>query len=193
MAFDYPVFLSLDGVSVLVVGAGRVAERKVAGLVAAGARVTVVAPRVTAAVSAAVAGCAGVVLERGFAPGDCTGHRLVIAATDDPVVNAAVAAEATAAGIWVNSADDPANCTFALPAIARSGPVVVAVGTGGASPALASHLRDRIASEVLDERVERAAAELARQRAEIHAAGGSTEAIEWAARVAEALGPRIRG
>ena len=184
MAFDYPVFLSLEGVPVLVVGGGRVAERKVAGLAAAGARVTVVAPQV----SAAVADQATSVHEREFAAGDCAGQRLVIAATDDPAVNAAVAAEATAAGVWVNSADDPANCTFALPAVARRGPVVVAVGTGGASPALASHLRGRIAADVLDERLAQAVAELARQRAEIHAAGGSTEEIDWAERIRAALG-----
>lgn len=184
MAFDYPVFLSLTDVRVLVVGGGRVAERKVAGLVAAGAQVTVVAPWVAPAVAAQAAQ----VHERPFAAGDCAGHRLVIAATDDPAVNAAVAAEADAAGVWVNSADDPANCTFALPAVARRGPVVVAVGSGGSSPALASHLRDRIDAEVLDDRVEAAALELQRQRREIQQAGGSTEDVEWAARVAVALG-----
>ena len=87
----------------------------------------------------------------------------------------------------MNSADDPSNCTFALPAVARRGPVVVAVGTGGSSPALASHLRDRIAAELLDERVERVVAELARQRRDIQAAGGSTEAVDWAPRIAAAF------
>jgi len=108
-------------------------------------------------------------------------------ATDDPAVNAAVAADATAAGIWVNSADDPANCSFILPAVARRGTVTVAVSTGGASPALATRLRDDIASTVLTERVEAAAADLARQRDEVHASGASTESIDWTQRVADAL------
>lgn len=184
MAFDYPVFLDLAGVPVLLVGGGAVAERKLAGLVAAGAQVTVVAPLVRDG----VAGTAAQVRQRPYAAGDCAGHRLVIAATDDPAVNVAVAADARAAGVWVNSADDPANCTFTLPAVVRRGSVVAAVGTGGASPALASHLRDRIAAEVVDERVERAAAELSRQRAAIRAAGRSTEDIDWTDRIRAALG-----
>ncbi len=184
MAFDYPVFLDLTNVRVLLVGGGAVAERKLAGLAAAGAQVTVVAPVVTEG----VVRMAAHVRRRPYAAGDCGGHQLVIAATDDPAVNAAVAAEARAAGVWVNSADDPANCTFTLPAVVRRGPVVAAVGTGGASPALASYLRDRIAVEVVDERVEQAAAELARQRAAIRAAGGSTEDVDWADRIRVALG-----
>ena len=101
---------------------------------------------------------------------------------------AGIDGDATVAGGWVNSADGPANCSFILPAVARRGPVVAAVSTGGASPALASHLRTVLATDVLTEQVERAAAELARQRAEIHAAGGSTEDVDWTDRVRAALG-----
>jgi siroheme synthase-like protein len=73
----------------------------------------------------------------------------VIAATDDPAVNRQVHDDADAAGVWVNAADDPANCTFTLPAVLRRGSVTVSVATGGASPALAAWLRDRLAgSEV---------------------------------------------
>ena len=117
------------------------------------------------------------------------GRTLVFTCTDDPAVNAAVAAACRAAGVWVNSADDPANCTFALPAVARAGRVVVAVGSGGASPALAQHVRDRIAAEILDERLAAAADVLAAERDAIHAAGGSTEGVDWAARLAELLVP----
>jgi siroheme synthase (precorrin-2 oxidase/ferrochelatase) len=96
----------------------------------------------------------------------------------------AVAAEPTRRGV-VNSADD--RPTARSPRRRPLGPVVVAVGSGGTSPALASHLRDRIAAELLDDRVE-ARARVARQRREIQQAGGSTEDVEWAARVAVALG-----
>ncbi|MEQ1701038.1 MAG: NAD(P)-dependent oxidoreductase, partial [Ilumatobacteraceae bacterium] len=125
--------------------------------------------------------------ERGYVADDLAGHQLVITATDVPAVNAQVAADARAAGIWVNSADDPENCSFILPAIARRGPLIAALSTGGASPALAGRLRDQIAGAVLTPQAEAAAIELARQRAEIHAAGGSTELVDWTDRVTEAL------
>jgi precorrin-2 dehydrogenase / sirohydrochlorin ferrochelatase len=183
MAFDYPVVLDLSGVPVLLVGGGTIASRKAEGLRAAGARVTVVAPDVLDTLAAQVAE----VRARRYAATDLDGHRLVMTATDDPAVNAQVAADARAAGVWVNSADDPEHCTFILPAVARRGPVVVAVGTGGSSPALARHLRDRIAGEVLTPEVEAAADDLSAQRAAIHAEGGSTEAIDWSERVRAAL------
>jgi siroheme synthase-like protein len=184
MSFGYPVMLDLEGVPVLLVGGGRVALRKAQGLAQAGALVTVVAPEVLAE----LAHLAAQVRARPYATTDLDGHRLVVTSTDDATVNARVAADARAAGIWVNSADDPANCSFILPAVARRGPVVVAVGTDGASPALASHLRDRIAGDILTAQVEVAATELARQRAELHAAGISTETVDWSDRVRTALG-----
>jgi siroheme synthase-like protein len=183
MRFGFPVFLALDGVPVLLVGGGRVALRKAAALVDEGAVLTVVAPGVLPELAA----LAGSVRQRPYAAGDVHGHRLVIVASDDPQVNAQVSADATAAGIWVNSADDPQHCSFILPAVARRGAVTVAVSTGGASPALAGHLRDEIATTTLTEAVERAAADLAAQRAAIHATGRSTEAFNWTARVRAAL------
>ena len=130
---------------------------------------------------------AAAVVQRMYRSDDISGHRLVITATNDSGVNAQVAVDATAAGVWANSADDPANCSFILPAIARRGPLIAALSTGGASPALAGRLRDRIASDVLTPQAEAAAIELARQRAEVHAAGGSTELVDWTDRVTVAL------
>ncbi|MEN9822464.1 MAG: hypothetical protein RLZ04_890 [Actinomycetota bacterium] len=183
MAFGFPVVLDLEGVPVLVVGGGYVASRKAAQLAEAGARLTVVAPEV----SDELVSIAAEVRRRPYEASDIDGHRLVMTATDVPAVNATVAADATAVGVWVNSADDPANCSFILPAVTRRGSVVVAVGTGGASPALAQHLRSRIAEEILTENVAAAADELARQRAEFHAAGISTENIDWSQRLRDAL------
>jgi precorrin-2 dehydrogenase/sirohydrochlorin ferrochelatase len=185
MAFGYPVVLDLTDVPVLMVGGGQIASRKAAGLLTAGARVTVVAPMVLPD----LAGQVHEVRERQYSPSDLEGHRLVMTATDDPAVNAAVGSDATAAGVWVNSADDPENCSFILPAVARRGSVVIAVGTDGSSPALARHLRDRIADEILTPAVEAAAIELARQRAEFHAQGISTETIDWTDRLRVALEP----
>ncbi len=72
------------------------------------------------------------------------GYRLVVAATGDAAVNRAVFEDGEAAGVWVNSADDPASCSFILPAIARQGPVSVAISTSGYSPALASWLKEHV-------------------------------------------------
>jgi precorrin-2 dehydrogenase/sirohydrochlorin ferrochelatase len=186
VAFDYPIMLDLDGAPVLVVGGGRVALRKVEGLLRAGARVTVVAP----SVDDSIGQLAARVVLRPYESGDLDHARLVITATDDPAVNAAVAADATRRGIWVNSADDPANCTFTLPAIARDGAITVAVGTGGASPALASHLRDEIETWLAEIGAADAAVTLASQRGELQAAGTSTESIDWSDRVRAALRQR---
>ncbi len=172
--FDYPVYLDLRGVPVLVVGAGPIAARKVDGLVAAGAVVTVVAVDVSPALDRSVA----TVRERAFEPGDLAGMRLVITATGRADVDADVAAAATAAGIWVNAADQPADCTFILPAIARNGPLVVAVSTGGASPALARRLRDR-AGALLTDDVVALAHDLQARRAAVREGGGSTEDVDW--------------
>lgn len=185
MPFGYPVVLDLTDVPVLLVGGGAIASRKAEGLLQAGALVTVVAPMVLPPLAAA----ASEVRERGYVADDLDGHQMVMTATDDPAVNAQVAADARRRGMWVNSADDPANCSFILPAVTRRGPVVVAVGTDGSSPALARHLRDRIADEILTPAVEQAAAELARQRAEFHEQGISTETIDWSDRLRAALDP----
>jgi siroheme synthase-like protein len=183
--FGYPVFLRLDQVPVLVVGAGAVAARKVAGLAAAGAVVRVVAPVIGAELDRRLVDA---IHQRPYEPGDLDGARLVVTATGDPDVDAAVAADATAAGIWVNAADQPAHCTFILPAVARNGPLTVAVSTDGASPALARRLRDR-AGELLTDDAVVLAAELATRRAAVRAAGGSTEDVDWSGLIDPVLPP----
>jgi siroheme synthase-like protein len=104
--------------------------------------------------------------------------RLIVTATGVSAVDAAVAADARARGIWVNAADQPADCDFILPAIARQGSVSVAVSTDGRSPALAARLRDRLAS-LLTPAVAALAETLAAERSAIKEAGGSTEGIDW--------------
>lgn len=183
----YPVVLRLAGVPVLLVGGGNVASRKADGLLAAGAVVTVVAPQVLADLRERVLAAGGAVRERGYEPSDLDGHRLVMTATDVPAVNAQVAADATARQLFVNSADDPENCSFTLPAVTRRGAVIAAVGTDGASPALARHLRDRIASDVLVPGIEQVADDLAAQRADFHAQGISTETVDWTDRLHASL------
>jgi len=175
--------LDLSGVQVLVVGGGRIAQRKIEGLLRAGAAVTVVAPEVDNGIRE----LAVRIVDRGYLSADLESVRLVITAADDAVVNASVAADATARGIWVNSADDPVNCTFTLPAVARDGVVTVAVGTGGASPALASHLRGELERWLHEVGAADAAIALGAQRDEMKAANVSTESIDWTDRVRAAL------
>ena len=187
--FGYPVALDLNGVPVLVVGAGPVAARKVAGLAAAGAVVHVVAPDVCAAIEEAVLdGHVARLRMRPYEAADLHGVRLVITATGVADVDAAVAADATSAGIWVNAADRPDDCTFILPAVARNGPLTIAVNTDGSSPALAGRLRDRAADLLTDDVVD-AAARLANERATIRAAGGSTEDRDWRSALDAVLPP----
>jgi precorrin-2 dehydrogenase/sirohydrochlorin ferrochelatase len=173
----YPVNLVVDGRPCLVVGGGDVAARKVAGLVACGARVTVVAR----SVGEAIRRQRGVAWhEKPYQRADLDGQRLVIAATDDAEVNAAVFEDAEAAGVWVNGADDPAHCSFTLPSVVRRGALQLTVSTGGRSPALARWLRERLESEIGPE-YEVLLDLLADERQSIRAAGRSTEDLDWRA------------
>jgi precorrin-2 dehydrogenase / sirohydrochlorin ferrochelatase len=136
----YPIFLELAGKPVLVVGAGRVALRKVKGLLEAGARVTVVAPRALAE----FAELAIARRRRAFRPADLDGASLVFAATNKRSVNRAVARRAKTLGIPVNVADARAECDFIVPARIARGNLQIAVSTGGRSPRIAAALRRKI-------------------------------------------------
>lgn len=191
--FGYPIVVDLHGADVLVVGAGPVAARKVVGLAAAGAAVRVVAPDISPAMAAVVAAADMVtVMRRRYEPVDLRGAQLVITATGDEAVDASVAADARTAGIWVNAADQRDDCTFILPAIARNGPLSIAVSTDGTSPALARRLRDR-AGEMLSDDVVALAARLESERASIRTAGGSTEDVDWSDRIDPVLAPPRAG
>ncbi|WP_295441710.1 siroheme synthase CysG [uncultured Thiodictyon sp.] len=143
-----PIFQSVTGKPCLVVGGGAIAQRKLGSLLRAGAAVTLVAPRITA--DLVRMGAAGEFrhLARPFERADIAGMRLVIAATDDRAVNGCIAELATAQDIPVNVVDDPDACTFLLPSVIDRNPVVIAVSTGRASPALARLLRTRLESMI---------------------------------------------
>src|SRR3989449_3501284 len=171
----YPVALDLRGHACLVVGGGSVGEGKVEGLLAAGARVTMVSPTLTPRLhSWAVAGRVAY-QEREYRERDLDGQRLVFVATSRRKVTELVASDARRRGIWVNAADDPVYCDFLLPSVLRRGRLVVAVSTGGASPALAGRGRrdpeGRLAPEYA-ELVELAAEVRAELRAESRRPGG---------------------
>lgn len=134
-----PLFAKLEGRDVLVVGAGRIGTARVRQLVEAGARVTVVAPQV----SAEAAALAAAVRRRPFQADDLEGMWFAVAAAS-PEVNRAVAEAAEVRRVLVNAVDDPANATAYFPAAIRRGEVVIAISTGGEAPALAGLLREGI-------------------------------------------------
>jgi len=141
----YAVNLAVAGRRCVVVGAGRIAARKVEALLTAGADVLVVAPEPGPRIREWATQGLLTLEERPFTPADLDGAWLATAATADAGVDRAVAEAAADRRIWVNAADDAALCTFTRTPEVRRGDLVVTVGTGGRSPALAAWLRDRAA------------------------------------------------
>lgn len=183
----YPVLLDLTGRRCVMIGGGVIAERRVDALVTAGAHVIVISPRVTPALLA-LAGDGRIEHEpRRYREGDLAGADLAFVATDAGEVNATVAREARERQIWINAADDPARCTFILPALVRRGDLTVAVATGGSSPALARAIREELEAYLTDDYATLAAI-AAEARREIRASGRPVTAEAWR----RALGPEVR-
>lgn len=176
----FPVNLALDRQRVLLVGAGPIATRKLDVLRHAGARVTVVAPAATAEIEAF--DDAGELRwhRRPYARGEVASYRLAVTATGVPEVDGRVYLDAEAAGVWVNSADDPQHCTFALPAVVRRGEVTVSVSTNGRSPAMASWLRRQLEVSLGPELVPLLDL-LVEARHDLQRSGRPTEVDGWAA------------
>ncbi|TCW41059.1 precorrin-2 dehydrogenase/sirohydrochlorin ferrochelatase family protein [Laceyella sacchari] len=142
----YPMMVDINGLRCLVVGGGKVAERKTRGLLDAGALVTVVSPKLTPQLAQWADTGEIEWRRRLYRREDHEGCRLVIAATDQAEVNVQIRHEADARGQWVNVIDHPELCTFTVPATVTRGKLCIAVSTGGASPSLAQTIRDQLAS-----------------------------------------------
>ena len=143
-----PVCLKLVGVPVLLVGGGVVAERKARLLSLAGARITVVAPTITADLQVMIAESGGVWQQALYQESDLHGKRLVVAATSDKVVNQQVYGDATRLYIQVNVVDSPELCSFIFPSIVDRNPLLIAISSSGRSPVLARILRRKIEAMV---------------------------------------------
>lgn len=143
----YPVSLNISGRLCVVVGGGKVAERKILALLQAGAQVRAVSPQLTETLRTIAATGRIDWLARCFQAGDLSGAMLVFAATDNRAVNEQVAQEAEAGGQLLNVADAPDQCSFQVPAVLRQGDLTIAVSSNGKSPALSARITKRLEAE----------------------------------------------
>lgn len=143
----YPVNLQIDHRPCVVVGGGKVAERKVRALLAAGADVTVVSPHVTEGLSELIQEKKVNHLDRNYEKGDIVGFFIVICATDNKKLNQLVAQEAQQKGALVNVIDAPEHGNFHVPSQITHGDLLITISTGGKSPALAKQLGRELAEK----------------------------------------------
>jgi siroheme synthase-like protein len=177
-----PLAFKLDGVEVLVIGAGVIGARKAAQLIEAGARVTIIADDVLSPVPAGVVG----VEQRRYVRGDLRGFSLVVSATGDAATNDLIVEEAREERLWLNVVDDPERSSFYFMALHRQGDVTVAVSTTGAAPALAQEVRTLVAA-ALPDNLASVANSLRDERRQLHDEGTSTEGVDWRPRIRELL------
>lgn len=143
----YPVNLNIHKRFCLIVGGGEVAARKIEQVLACEARVKVISPTACARVRELAAESRIEWQQRGYCPGDLRGAFLVFAATDKAEVQQQVIGEAQERNVLINSADNPEACTFQVPATVRQGELLLAISTGGGSPAVAAWIRKRLERE----------------------------------------------
>ncbi len=144
----YPAFLNLSGKTVVIVGGGHVAQRKVDSLLETGCHIKLVSPKVNEALYS----CPHLeILERNYTSKDLAGASLAIAATSDIKVNKKIREDADKRGIFCNVVDDHELCSFMVPSLIERGPIQIAISTGGASPALARRLRMDLGRHLGDE------------------------------------------
>ena len=187
----YPANLLVAGRRCVVVGAGRIAARKIESLLEAGADVHVVAPEIGPNVRAWANEGRLTLTERAFEPTDVDEAWLVVTATDVPEVNRAAFLAGEERRIFTNSADDPANCSFTLMSTVRRGDIVVSIGTNGRSPALATFLKEHVRDEMGPE-YETLLEMLSEAREEIRSTGRSSEDSDWRAAIDSGILELIR-
>ncbi len=188
----YPVNLLVRGRRCVVVGGGRIAARKIEALLDAGADVHVVAPELVDELADARDAGRITTTERPFEPADLDGAWLATTATSTAAVNRAVFDAGEARRIWVNAADDPEHCSFTLMSVVRQGDLVVTVGTGGRSPALATYLKDHVTQEMGPEWAALLDL-LSEAREELRAGGTSSETVDWRRALDSGMLELVRG
>lgn len=143
----YPIYLNLRNKKCLVVGGGKVAERKVRSLLECGARVYVVSPEVTPALEQLAREGAITFVRRTYTTTDLEGSFLVIGATDDEKTNQRIADDCFERNMLVNIVDDPPKCNFIVPAVVRQGALSISISTDGNSPVLARKIKEKLKQE----------------------------------------------
>lgn len=147
MAHSYPMMVDLSDRHVLVVGGGKVAERKILSLLAANANLIVVSPKVTSTIWSFKEKEQIKLYQRDYQTSDGAGCFLVIAATDQPLINRQVYEDAHERNQWINVVDQPSLCNFTVPSVVKRGKLTITISTEGASPALAKQIRQDLESE----------------------------------------------
>ena len=140
----YPIFIDLQGKKAIVVGGGAVAQRKIETLLECGAVVHVVARQLTSALSRYAEEGKIRLMGHEFRGSYLNGASVVIAATDDPLINHQVSMNAREKGLLINAVDQPSDCNFIVPSVLRRGDLMIAVSTSGKSPALAKNVRETL-------------------------------------------------
>lgn len=164
----FPLFLKLENRRCLVVGAGSIAESKIAGLVDTGAHVRVVAPEATPQVRAWARARKIDWQQRVFRPADLRGMFLVVAATPSTALHEKIFRAAQRLGVLCNIVDVPRLCDFYYPAVVRRGALQIAVSTAGQSPALAQRLRKEL-EDLFGPEYEEWLASVGKAREKVHA------------------------
>ncbi len=137
----YPIFLDIAGKRCVIVGGGKVAERKCMPLLASGAKVTVISPEITSLLEKQREKGMLRHIGRNYRAGDIRSAFLVIVATDSAEINRGVVSDAESQGVLLNVVDNPSLCNFIVPSVLRRRHLTIAVSTGGVSPAMARTIR----------------------------------------------------
>ncbi|MBI5598421.1 MAG: bifunctional precorrin-2 dehydrogenase/sirohydrochlorin ferrochelatase [Deltaproteobacteria bacterium] len=151
MSFFYPIFLDIKDRPCVVIGGGKVAERKALSLLSAGARVTVISPRITRGLKSLVRVKKIRYIPRGYITGDLEGQWLAISAAGSKEVNRAIRAEVRRLKILLNVADNPDLCNFIVPSLVERGSLKIAVSTSGKSPYMSKTIRQLLEKSLPEE------------------------------------------
>ncbi|HBA53193.1 MAG TPA: siroheme synthase [Syntrophorhabdus aromaticivorans] len=146
----YPLFLDISGKPCLVVGGGKIAERKVRILLTFNGAVRVVSPAVSPVLEKLAKKGTISLAMREYTESDLEGVALVFAATNDNAVNTKVRKDAAARNILVNVVDNPALCDFIVPSIVRKDPILIAISTSGTAPLLSKKLKKELAGRITE-------------------------------------------
>ncbi len=150
MVKHFPISLNLSGKYVIVIGGGKIAERKIKSLLETGAHIVVISPELTVELKKLAEAELFSWENKLFSPDDIKSANLIIAATNDKQINQAVKRSALKHQL-ISLVDDPVNSDFQIPSVLRRGKLSIAVSTAGASPILAKEIRQQLEHE-FDER-----------------------------------------